>query len=64
MEVPQKVVVARGHALEVGVVMALVVQKDAMDARHTTTGYTSLLPEEPLPSSHRGAAIQRKRLSL
>lgn len=64
MEVPQKVVVARGHALEVGVVMALVVQKDAMDAQHTTTGYTSLLPEEPLLSSHRGAAIQRKRLSL
>lgn len=56
--------VARGHALVVGVVMALVVQKGAMDARHTTTGYTSLLPEERLPSSHRGAVTQRRNLSL
>lgn len=64
VEVPRKVVVARGHALVVGVVMALVAQKDAMVARHTTTGYTSPLPEERLPSNLRGAVTQHKSLSL
>lgn len=61
--VPRKEV-ARGHALAVGVVMAPVAQKDAMDARHTTTGYTSPPPGERLPSNLRGAVTQHKTLSL
>jgi hypothetical protein len=57
-------VVARGHALVVEVVTALVAQKDAMGARHTTTGYTSLLPEERVPFNLRGVVTKGMNLSL
>jgi len=61
---PKVVLVARGHALAVEVAMALVVLRDAMDARRTITASTSLLLEERLRSSLHGDAPRHRSLSL